>query len=207
MRHFIFIFALLVVNFALTTPSASYAQADQTDYSALVDQLKDRDAQIKKLLANHNGDKVEGQMKEQLMSLINETIDFQQMGKLALGQQLDLFTVDQKEEFFDLFSAMIRENSIKNLDIYKADIEYQEVRKDSSDNLIVQTVSSLDNVSTPVYYTFVQHNSAWVIADFAIDNASTAKSYERSFSRLIDKRGVEGLLKVLRKKVAPTGQS
>lgn len=204
MKAFKHIFTF-VLAFILMSFGAMNAQSD--DHSQLIDQLKSRDAQIKQLLSGHTGDKVEGELKTELIELINQTINFKEMGKLALGDELYEFTDEQKEEFYSLFASMIRENSIKNLDIYKADIRYEEVRTDSDNNLIVQTVSSLDNVSTPVYYTFVKHNSDWVIADFAIDNASTARSYQRSFSRILAKRGVEGLLKVLRKKVNSAEQS
>lgn len=179
---------------------ALHAQAsDRNDM--LVKQLKDRDQQIKALLQGHDGNKVEGDLKIKLTKLINETIDLKEMGKMALGDEVNTFSEAELTEFYALFSEMVRENSIKNLDIYKASITYEEV-KESGDQVIVQTVSSLDNVSTPVYYTFLNVNNSWVVADFAIDNVSTAMSYRRSFSRLIAKRGVDGLLNVLRKKVS-----
>lgn len=189
-----------VFSIMLFTVIALHAQAsDRNEF--LVKQLQERDQQIKALLQGHDGNTVEGELKVKLTKLINETIDFKEMGKMALGKKIDNFTAEELDEFYDLFSKMVRENSIKNLDIYKASITYEEV-KESDDQVIVQTVSSLDNVSTPVYYTFLNVNDSWVVADFAIDNVSTAMSYRRTFSQLIGKRGVEGLLNVLRKRVS-----
>lgn len=180
------------------------AGQDTNLHSTLIENLKNRDQQIKKLLDGHEGSQITGEKKEQLIDLINNTIDFKEMGKLALADEINSFSEAELTEFYQLFSTMIRQNSVKNLDIYKASIQYEGVREETNGHLIVQTVSSLDNVSTPVYYTYVNTNEGWVVADFAIDNASTAMSYQRSFSRLISKRGVEGLLKVLRKKAEPS---
>jgi phospholipid transport system substrate-binding protein len=198
MRNLKTILLLILVHFSCVF----FINAQSNDRDAtLINQLKERDQQIKELLVGHEGNKVEGKLKEQLTSLINETIDLKQMGKMALGEEISKFSEVELSEFYSLFSEMVRANSIKNLDIYKANISYESV-KESDEQLIVQTVSSLDNVSTPVYYTFINIENNWVIADFAIDNVSTAMSYRRSFSRLIAKRGVEGLLNVLRKKVS-----
>jgi|AntRauMFilla1563_2_1112583.scaffolds.fasta_scaffold01668_6 phospholipid transport system substrate-binding protein len=191
---------LLLIVISTFSASALYAQANDRN-ETLVKQLKERDQQIKELLSGHEGNKVEGELKDKLTKLINETIDLKQMGKLALGDESVKFSEDELAEFYSLFSEMVRTNSIKNLDIYKATITYEEVTE-TDKQLIVQTVSSLDNISTPVYYTFINVDNKWVIADFAIDNVSTAMSYRRSFSRLIAKRGVDGLLNVLRKKVS-----
>lgn len=198
MRYIRSVFFLLVLFSATMTALA--AQSNDRD-TALITKLKERDKQIKSILEGHEGNKVEGELKDKLTALINETIDLKEMGKMALGEQISTFSTEELAEFYSLFSEMVRANSIKNLDIYKASITYEEV-KEIDDQLVVQTVSSLDNVSTPVYYTFIKVENNWVIADFAIDNVSTAMSYRRSFSRLIAKRGVEGLLNVLRKKVS-----
>lgn len=198
MRFIRSVFFLLVLFSATMTALA--AQSNDRD-TALITKLKERDKQIKSILEGHEGNKVEGELKDKLTALINETIDLKEMGKMALGEQIATFSTEELAEFYSLFSEMVRANSIKNLDIYKASITYEEV-KEIDDQLVVQTVSSLDNVSTPVYYTFIKVENNWVIADFAIDNVSTAMSYRRSFSRLIAKRGVEGLLNVLRKKVS-----
>lgn len=193
----------LVLFVLMANSSALFAQ-NESLHQELIQQLKGRDRQIKDLLKDQEGDQLSDEMKEQLMNLINNTIDFMEMGKMALADQINLFSEVELNEFYELFASMIRANSVKNLDIYRATIEYEGVKEETDKQLIVQTVSSLDNVSTPVYYTYVSTNKGWVIADFAIDNASTAMSYQRSFSRLISKRGVEGLLKVLRKKADQT---
>lgn len=100
MRYIRSVFFLLVLF--LATMTALAAQSNDRD-TALITKLKERDKQIKSILKGHEGNKVEGELKDKLTALINETIDLKEMGKMALGEQVATFSTEELAEFYSLF--------------------------------------------------------------------------------------------------------
>ena len=121
------------------------------------------------------------------------------MASYALQNTYDTLAEAKQKEFVDVFSRIVRDQSLSNLDIYRAEIAYQkiDVVKDSA---WVETLSQLENVNTPVYYVMKEQQDNWKVIDFYVDDVSTAKSYRRSFQNVIRKRDFDYLLETLRKR-------
>lgn len=158
--------------------------------------LKNRDQQIKMIVSD---DSLTESTRERLKVLVNEVIDFKEMSKFALQETYEEISDTQRNEFIDLFSSIVRDQSLKELSIYRADIEYGSISF-SGDTALVATQASIDNVSTPVSYKMLEKDDRWVVIDMSIDDVSTALSYRRSFQRVIAKKGFESLLNSLRKR-------
>lgn len=162
--------------------------------------LEQRDEQIKELMGPEGTEYSEGQRAE-LKEIINGIIDFEAMAKEALDVTYDTIPPAERTEFVDLFSTIVRDQSLNKLDIYRAKITYRLIEAEG-DKARVETLAELDNIRTPVNYEMEFKNGEWVIVDMEIDDVSTASSYHRQFQRIINQKGFNALLESLRKRAA-----
>jgi len=190
MNDFIKIFTSIILLFIV---SATLHAQSASDLQKMMEQ---RDQQIKTLVGpkgtNHTTDQT-----EKLKDIINGIIDYRSMAKIALQSTFDTISDDQRKEFVELFSSIIRDQSLNKLDIYRATVIYDKIDL-NGEIATVQTTAILDNVRTPVTYNMEKRGSNWFITDMAIDNVSTAESYRRSFQNMIRRRGFDALLENLR---------
>lgn len=162
--------------------------------------LEERDAQIKQLVGPAGTEHSEEQ-REELQQIINGMIDFRRMASEALGDHFEEIESDEREEFIGLFSKIVRDQSMNRLDIYRAEVSYNEIEVEESEAM-VKTVVKLDNVRTPVHYTMVREEGEWRITDMIIDEVSTTGSYQRQFQSIIRQRGFDALMESLRRRAS-----
>ena len=187
-----------LVNFEKSTSEES--QNDTKKAGEIKVLLENRDEQIKKLLGEEGSSYSDAQMNE-LKDIINGIIDYDAMAKIALQETYDEITVEQKNEFVEVFGTIIRDQSLAKLDIYRASVNYESIEVENS-KAFVKTIASLKDVKTPVSYNMEWKNKKWMITDMQIDNVSTAESYQKSFQGVIKKKGFDSLMKSLRKRAA-----
>jgi phospholipid transport system substrate-binding protein len=187
----LYVLALLLMS----GPIAAQTSSIQTEVQTL---LETRDQQIKQLLGAE-GSKYSDQQRSQLKDIVNGIIDFDAMAKTALESTYDTISVETREEFIRLFSSIIRDQSLANLDIYRAVISYETI-SGSFDSTYVQTIAEWDNIRTPVHYKMKKESGKWKITDMSIDDVFTAESYNRQFQRIIASRGFNYLMDTLRKR-------
>jgi phospholipid transport system substrate-binding protein len=181
--------------------SAETTQLDQsTDSAQIRALLEERDAEIKDLLGP-KGTEYTDKQRDQLKDIINGIIDYREMAADALGATYDTLSTEQRDEFVDVFSTIVRDQSLNKLDIYRAEVTYESIRV-KKDTATVKTIAKLDNVRTPVIYDMIKQDGEWVITDMTIDDVSTVKSYERSFQNIIRRKGYATLLSTLQKRAA-----
>lgn len=179
-------------------PSESRAQKSEDAVRQL---LEDRDDEIKELMGPKGTEYTQDQ-REKLKTIINDIIDYRAMAQQALQDTYDELSVEERDEFVDLFSTIIRDQSLNKLDIYRAEVKYEEITVEG-DEAEVHTIAQLENVRTPVGYKMMyKDNSEWVVTDMIIDDVSTAESYQRQFQKIIRQKGYDSLLETLRKRAA-----
>lgn len=191
----------ITLLFLMSTVSMVLATAEQ-DSAEIRTLLEQRDQEIKELLGPKGTEYTE-QKREQLKNIINGVIDYSAMANYALQETYDTLSAEKREEFVDYFSTIVRDQSLNKLDIYRAEVTYNNIRVDG-DSAVVHTTAFLENVRTPVIYNmhYKDNSEEWVIVDMTIDDVSTADSYRRQFQRIIQKRGYDYLLNTLKKRAA-----
>lgn len=195
MRKFISLFVWIFLVISLQT--TAFAQTDSDGIKSL---LEERDEEIKNILGPEGSEYTEEQ-RETLKTIINGIIDFEAMSKTALDDTYEEISEESRKEFVELFSTIIRDNSLTKLDIYRAEVSYNEIEIDG-EKALVQTMAELDEVRTPVDYKMEWKEGEWVIIDMSIDDVYTAESYKRQFQRIIARRGFDALMDSLRKRAA-----
>lgn len=195
-------FSLLVIFIAginFINPKALKAQHQQSEIKELLEQ---RDKEVKDLLGP-KGKEYTKEQRDKLKDMINNIVDYREMADYALEETYDTLSTEEKNEFVDLFSTIIRDQSLNNLDIYRADVKYDTINI-NDDSAVVKTIAQLEKVRTPVTYNMLykDNKGGWVVTDIIIDDVSTAQSYRRQFQNIINKKGYDYLLKVLRKRAS-----
>ena len=168
-------------------------------------QERDRDIKqaVKPLIANPKG-ATEAQ-RQRAASLINDQIDFEEMGRRALGKYWADLTPAQRTEFVEVFGAIVRAQSLADLDIYNASVTY-DVVKVIEDSAYVRTAASFKGKQAKVEYYLGLEEGTWWLYDIVLDEVSTVEGYAKSFQTAIRKRGFDGLMKSLNKKYAAIQQ-
>src|SRR6056297_1517410 len=164
--------------------------------------LESRDNEIKELLGP-SGNDFSQEQRDRLKDIINGVIYYPAMAEVALGETYNEIEDETREEFVDLFATMIRDNSLNRLDIYRADVNYNDISV-NGDVATVNTTAQLEDVRTSVDYRMEVFDNEWRITDMSIDDVSTAESYNRQFQSIIRKRGFDALLESLRCRAART---
>lgn len=172
----------------------------QNNADEIREMLNERDAEIKELLGP-KGNEYTQEQRDKLKDIINDVIDFRSMSKTALGDTYDEISEDNREEFVSLFSTIIRDNSLNRLDIYRAEVTYNDITVENG-SAEVKTMAQIENVRTSVDYDMELQNGEWFITDMSIDDVSTAESYRRQFQSIIRQRGFDALLESLRRRAA-----
>jgi phospholipid transport system substrate-binding protein len=188
---------LVFTAIVLFAAASAFSQSSEDEIRSMLDE---RDDEIKELLGDEGSDYTQEQ-RDRLKDIINGVIDFRAMSEEALGSTYQEISDEDREEFVELFSTIIRDNSLNRLDIYRAEVTYQEIRVDNGE-AYVRTMAQLDNVRTPVDYDMEYKNGEWVITDMTIDDVSTVQSYNRQFQNIIRQRGFDALLDNLRRRAA-----
>ncbi|MBP3192376.1 ABC transporter substrate-binding protein [Natronogracilivirga saccharolytica] len=160
--------------------------------------LEERDDQIKDLLGPEGTDYTDEQ-REKLRSIVNDMMDYREMARFALADKFDELESEEQEEFTELFSKIIRDQSLRQLDIYRAEVVYDDIEVDNS-SAKVTTTAILDDSRIPVLYRMKMKEGEWVITDMSVDNAWTAESYRRSFQNILRRRGYDALIENLRRR-------
>ncbi len=162
--------------------------------------LNERDDEIKELLGPE-GTSYTQEQRNELKEIINGVIDFRSMAQYALGDTFNEISEDRREQFVDLFSTVVRDQSLNRLEIYRADVEYEEITVDG-DQATVSTIAQLEDVRTPVGYEMERRDGEWIVTDFSIDGVSTAESYNTQFQNIIRQRGFDALFDSLERRAA-----
>lgn len=173
------------------------AQSEADEIQAM---LEERDLEIKELLGPEGTDYTQDQ-RDRLKDIINDVINYRSMAQHALGDTYNEISEEEREEFVSLFSTIIRDNSLNRLDIYRAEVTYNDIAV-NQDTVLVETTAQLEDVRTSVDYNLELFDNTWMITDMTIDQVSTADSYNRQFQSIIRQRGFDALMESLRRRAA-----
>lgn len=190
-------FALLLATAWTAAPRLASAQ----DAASVRQFLEGRDREIKQTLGN--SDTYTAEQRESLKRVINDGIDFEAMARTALGPFWSQISVEQRAEFVDVFSEIVRNQSLSNLDVYRSPVTYKDIKVEG-DSAYVVTSTVYKDVPAEVAYVLGRTDGAWRVRDIILDDVSTADGYARSFQTVMRKRGFDSLMQSLRKKLTET---
>jgi phospholipid transport system substrate-binding protein len=163
--------------------------------------LEERDREIKRVLGEKKT--LTSAERDVLKKVINDGIDFEAMGRNALGDFWSKITPAQRKEFIAVFSDIVRTQSLSNLEVYRSKVSYKKIDV-NGDSAHVMTSTVYKNVPTDVSYVLGFSDGQWRVEDIILDDVSTADGYARSFQTVIRKKGFPSLMASLQKKLEAT---
>lgn len=175
------------------------AQA-QTPETQIRQMLEQRDREIKRILGNRTT--FTDEQREQLQTLINDDIDFEAMGRQALGTFWTDLTPAQRTSFVEVFSDIVRTQSLADLEVYKARVTYDTITVNGTTAHVVTTTTYKDTPTKVEYHMTRAADGTWDVDDIIVGDVSTAGGYEKSFQTVLRKKGFDALMTSLDKKRA-----
>ena len=160
--------------------------------------LMQRDSEIKSAIAEMEKDPAH---EEQVRSLVNQGIDFWEMGSRTLGKHDADLTDEQRSRYVDTFAAIVRAQSLSDLTVYNAQVSFNKIEI-SGNTAHVHTHATVDETELPVEYLLHKKDGSWWVYDIILDGVGTIEGYAVSFQSVIRKHGFERLMKSLEKKRA-----
>ena len=160
--------------------------------------LEQRDRDIKAAIAKLESDPSQ---EEHVRSLVNDGIDFREMGRLALGDFDAELTEEQRTKYVDTFGSIVRAQSLSDLTVYNARVTFGKVVV-KGNKAHVYTRAEVDGKQLPVEYLLHTQDGAWWLYDIILDGVGTVEGYAVSFQSVIRKRGFDRLMASLEKKRA-----
>ncbi len=166
--------------------------------------LEQRDLQIKAAIESLETED-SSESRERAAKLINERIDFAEMGRLALGPHfVDLSAADQ-ERFVSTFAAIVRSQALSDLSVYRASVTFDSVRV-TGPTAFVRTRANVSGTTLEVDYLLHRQEDDWWLYDIVIDGVGTVDGYSVSFRSYIRKRGFERFMQSLENRLSRLGQ-
>ncbi|MCH7753622.1 ABC transporter substrate-binding protein [candidate division KSB1 bacterium] len=150
-----------------------------------VEIIKNRNKTVEEIIGNK--DEVKGETKERLKDIINSFMDFNELSRLALGKYWKERTKQEKRDFVNVFQQLIRNSSVKKLEIYRADRMVYEEPEINDSKAKVTTIAYKKRKQFEITYKMHKVDNEWKTYDMEIDGVSTARSYRDSFYKQIAK--------------------
>jgi phospholipid transport system substrate-binding protein len=174
---------MIIIQPLIATLFCSFLFANDTSPLEIV---KNRNLTIESILEKE-GETVSPETREKLKKVINEFMDFNELSRLALGKYWQERTEQEKKEFVEVFSQLIKNSSVKKLEIYKADRLVYKEPAITGQKARVTTIAYKERKNVEIVYKMHLAESQWLVYDIEIDGVSTAINYRDSFYKEIAK--------------------
>lgn len=140
---------------------------------------------------------------EQLATVVEKFVDFEELAKRALGKTWDTLTPAQRKDFSDTMKGLLRASyAQKAIGQGNAKVTYgKETIK--GEEATVTTVLAVKKDKVPVDYKLYRTGGGkgpWRIYDVITDEVSLVETYRGQFRKLMAEQGFEGLMKTLKAK-------
>jgi phospholipid transport system substrate-binding protein len=192
-------FAAIGLVLSALAGSGSTARAAESAQSF----IQTRQNEVTALL--HQG--ASSQRDKKISAVLDVMIDFRELAKRSLAGHWDEFSDAQRKDFTDVLRQLVQRNyerNIKNILDYK--IEYLGEEGSEGDAVLVHTKASskTDEREDPVTidYRMAQAGEAWRVVDIITEGSSLVNNYKNQFHKVIQKDGIDALLKRMKDRLA-----
>jgi len=151
------------------------------------------------------GDSISDEEREALKDVINGLIDFRELSRRALRRHWAARTPEEQDQFVEVFRSLIRNSSVRKLEIYQADsITYQPAETDGDRSRVV-TIAYKGRSEVEIAYLMHKVGGEWMVYDVVIDDSSTLRTYQDSFQREINSTSYQAMYNRMVDKLGESG--
>ena len=141
-----------------------------------------------------------------MRKIIDGKFNYTEMGRRSLAKNWNNLSVQQRQEFVDLFSKLLENSYASKIESYRDEqiIYRDEVVK--GDYAMVKTRIKRADDKIDVDYKLKKSEGKWQIYDFVIEKVSMIRNYRSQFSKIIKRDSYEALVAKLTKKLDDLGE-
>lgn len=141
------------------------------------------------------------QRLDQLRQVVYSKFDFAEMAKRSLGAQWQRLNADQQREFVKLFTELMENSYMSNLEGYNGEKVVVAGEKQDKEFAEVDTkIVTKKGEPIAVNYKLMQANGNWKIYDVVIENISLVNNYRSQFNRVITRSSFDDLMQKMKDK-------
>ena len=133
--------------------------------------------------------------KNQVISIVNDTFDFELMAKIALGKHSwETLSEEKQKEFTATFEDKLKKSYSDKLELYndqKVKILTLEPYNNTRLQLKTELVGKEGNYS--INYNFYEKNGEWYIYDVDLIGVSIIQTYRQQFSGLLKEKSFDDM--------------
>jgi phospholipid transport system substrate-binding protein len=149
---------------------------------------------------------------DKVMKLAEEKVlpnfDFMRMTRLAVGRAWQQATEPQREALAREFKNMIVRTYASSLSQYRnQSVDVKPVKMSAADtDVVVRTeVKQPGGPPIPIDYSMEKTANGWKVYDVVVDGVSLVTTYRGSFADIVQKSGIDGLVKALQERNMKAG--
>ena len=139
--------------------------------------------------------------RQRLWEEISPVFNFEEMSKRALGVYWKKRSPEEKKEFVELFTNILKDTYIGKTDTYSG--EKMEVLREGHDSSYAEVQAKLitnKGTEVSVNYHLVSNHGKWRIYDVIIEGVSLVNNYRSQFNSILLKSSYEELVQRIKEK-------
>ena len=139
--------------------------------------------------------------RQKLWNEISPVFSFEEMSKRALGQHWKKRTSEEKKEFVELFTNILKDSYIGNTDTYSGEkiVLLGEKQEDNYANVQTKLITN-KGTEVLVDYRLLSNQGKWKIYDVIIEGVSLVNNYRSQFNNILLKSSFEELVQKMKEK-------
>jgi phospholipid transport system substrate-binding protein len=142
------------------------------------------------------------QKRTQVKDLVYDRFNFRAMSQGVLGVNWRRATPQQRDRFIKLFSELLEETYSGRIDAYSGEtVRFAGQRIIDDHRAEVDTYVNHENKDVPIKYKLVKDGEKWLVYDVRIEGVSLVLNYRNTYADIVEKKGIDGLLKQMTEKV------
>jgi len=153
---------------------------------------------------NYQGQDHKQQRLAKVKEIVLPQFDSQEVAKRTLSTHWKGLTDQQRQEFVQLFIALVEKTYSHNLDRYNNGVQFffdHERIEDQFSEVDTRVLDPVQNRTFSIGYRLHNVNGKWLVYDVVIENVSMVQNYRNQFNRILTKSSYEELIKALQNKI------
>ena len=149
-----------------------------------------------------NDEKLDLQEKKaRIRSIVLDSVDFRSMSQRILSRNWQKANEEERERFIQLFTDLLETTFIDRIEEYSDErMEYVRERI-KGDRAIVDTLFITKKKQIPINYKLIRKEGKWWVFDIVIEEVSLISNYRETYSEIVMRDGIEGLLTRMENKI------
>lgn len=168
--------------------------------SAPTEQVREKADKVLKILNDPALKNNKEKRRDMVTKIVEEMIDWQEVGKRALAIHWKKRTPDERKEFVNLFRDLLKRTYSDKLDLYAGEEIIYDSEKIDGNRAVVKTrmLNKKKGSDASVDYRLIKKDDRWLGYDLVIEGISAVNNYRVQFNEVITSSSYENLIKKMK---------